>query len=205
VRGCEFGSDTKIHDIYASEKNRFAWISSFSNKKISFIELENIAIQVRKIIESIAYGFWCLHDNEEILRGKYHEFNAIKIIDHILDNNLATPIPVDIDIDEISGVFNWRFKERILINYNSQFKEMYEKANLFGHETHPYKLDHFFHGPDGEAEAVLWASEALKEIKSIIWKHMVIWDEFTLFVDFGNLDDAPPKYRVWFNPDNLGE
>jgi hypothetical protein len=50
-------------------KMRLVWLDQFKEKDVNFIEIENGAIQIRKIIEAISYALWSLHNQPDIMQN----------------------------------------------------------------------------------------------------------------------------------------
>jgi uncharacterized protein YxeA len=187
-------------------KSRLVWLDQFNDNQVGFIDIENAASQIRKIIEAVSYSLWALHNKPDIFQNKGKKgklaFSAPIIFKELLEcRYLAIPLKSDHVISANGDIKIKLCSAKSEVSLGIEwYKQSYEQAKLFAHEVHPFDWYHFFHRRDGFEEAVKWAVETINMLEKTLLTHVVIWDDLTLFVDFGDRDQTEPNYTVWNRP-----
>ncbi len=190
-------------------KWRFIWFDQFENKTVSFVDIENMGLQVRKIIEGISYGVWIANGGDPIFQHRDQQsgksaYSADRIFDELLKKKIfCVPQPENFEYlgRSKNGHIQWRLESANKIIQGLRFyRDLYIKSHLFGHELHPIKRDHFFHNENGLAEAAKWVKESIFSLQEIMWNHSINVGYRMLFVDFGDRNKFYPKCIVCKRP-----
>lgn len=191
-------------------KHRIAYIKSNLAEGIGRIEIESLALQIRKIIELIAFSQISIHmsnyRNRRSFVGKSYEsdWNARSIFNNVksLDQD-SYPIPLDPEF-KIMPDSTKHFEKLEKSSYLSekQLLKLYERCGGLLHADNPWK-------PTGNKynNFVKDLPHKLEQIKGLLNYHAVLvnhWDEkitTTLLIAMNSLNELP-IYHVGYGEGN---
>jgi hypothetical protein len=189
-------------------KLRLLFIEEFNDRKIDFLKAELIAVQLRKIIEAVAYACVCACEfgGEELESEVLDAYDARKIFSELVRRNLSF-VPR-------SCVFKYKGKDKIedwhiskndvprsaQIMTAKEYLAAYKKLHQYAHEFHPRRPHHLLH-KDGLERATAILRPIKSKLSNSLWQHFIPFGNRALVIDFGEKDKKKPETFVFRNAD----
>ena len=181
-------------------KHRAAYIKTCMPGNIGRIEVENLALQVRKIIELVAFSQISIHlrkykDRRSYIGDNYEEdWNARSIFNNVKRLNPDSyPIPINPAFQvKPDGTKHFELLDKSSYLSKSQLLKLYDRCGGLLHADNPWKE----HGSkcDNFKKDL---PEKLELLKNLLNYHAILvnhWEEgisTTLLIAMNSLDDLP--------------
>jgi hypothetical protein len=185
-------------------KGRLMFIEEFNDKKVDFLKVELIAVQLRKIIEGIAYGCVCACElgGESLSDAVTGSYDARNVFTELKRKNLDfVPRPCsfafkgEVDIEEWN-ISNKGLTRSAIFRSANDYSRAYKKLHQYAHEFHPRRTHHLM-TKDGLRRAVSFLGPIKSKITNSLWQHVMPIGNRALIVDFGARDSRPPETFVF--------
>ncbi len=190
--------------IMLMAKRRLMFIEQFDDQRVDFLKVEMIAVQMRKIIEGIAYGCVsaCELGGESLNDDVRDGYGADKVLSELIRLNVGfVPRPCAFSVAGEKAVEDWSisnagFSRSDAFFYAKDYSRTYKKLHQYAHEFHPRRPHHMLH-KDGLQRAISFLQPIKKKLANTLWQHMMVFGNNALLIDFGGRDEKPPETFVF--------
>ena len=190
--------------IMLMAKRRLMFIEQYNDQSVDILKVEMIAVQMRKIIEGVAYA--CVSACElggEVLNDDVREaYSADRVFSELSKLNLGfVPRPCSFSVKGERTVDNWDISNTGFARSDAFFRAKdylaaYRKLHQYAHEFHP-RLPHHMLKKDGLDRAISFLRPIKKRLTNSLWQHMMVFGNSALLIDFGGRDEKPPETFVF--------
>jgi hypothetical protein len=190
--------------IMLMAKRRLMFIEQFNDQRVDILKVEMVAVQMRKIIEGIAYA--CVSACElggEVLNDDVRDsYSADRVFSELSKLNYGfVPRPCSFSVAGEKTVDNWEisnpgFARSDAFFYAKDYSGAYKKLHQYAHEFHPHRPHHMLH-KDGLDRAISFLRPIKTRLTNSLWKHMMVFGNSALLIDFGGRDEKPPETFVF--------
>jgi hypothetical protein len=189
-------------------KKRLIFVEEHIDKQVGLLDLEIVAIQLRKIIEGVAYGCVaaCELGGEKLPSAVLKAYDARKVFAAIEGIGFVPRPCVLTYTEDDQGIDDWNISKKKLPRRDTLFApkdylRAYKTLHRYAHEFHP-RLPHHLLYKDGLERAISILEPIRKRLSNSLWQHVMPFGNCALLIDFGEKDDRPPKWLVFRQEDN---
>ena len=181
-------------------KQRLLFIEEFNNKNVDFLKVELIAIQLRKIIEGVAYACVCACElgEERLSKEILEAYDARNVFLELTKKNLGfVPRPCSFKYEGMKRVEEWKISKKDVPRSDvflsaSGYLGAYKKLHQYAHEFHPHRPHHLLH-KDGLQRAINVLGPIKTRLSNSLWQHFIPFGNRALVIDFGQKDKRAPE------------
>ena len=189
-------------------KRRLMFIEEFNNKKVDFLKIELIAVQLRKLIEGVAYG--CVSASElggaNLSEETLDAYDARTVFEALRKGDLNfIPRPCSFTFNGGETMEEWNISKKDVarsdqLNSAKDYLNAYKKLHQYAHEFHPRRGHHLLQ-KDGLDRAIAILGPIKTKLTNSLWQHVMPFGNQALVVDFGQKDARAPETFVFSRGD----
>lgn len=191
-------------------KRRLMFIEEHNDKKVDFLKVELIGVQLRKIVEAVSYSCMCACElgAAELEIDLLRSYKPREIFEKLAQQQLdfvPQPRVVKVRSNEDSEIIDWNISDKKLdrsklISTALGYVKLYKKLAPYAHEFHPRRGHHMLH-KDGLERSVSILGAIKTKLTNSLWQHFIPCGNRALVVDFGQKDIKPPEVYVFRSQD----
>ncbi len=181
-------------------KHRLSYVKSIIDRELGRIEIESVALQIRKVIELIAFAQVSIHhkkyqDRRTVVGENYaKDWNARTIFNHVQKLNPDSyPIPLEPEIKKVpDGTSHFEQLKRSSYLSKNQLLKLYDRCGGLLHADNPWRQKgNKYNNFQNDLPSKIELMKGLLNYHAILINH---WEEEIttfLLISMSSLDERP--------------